>query len=53
MIVELKGKSLRGVFALARNQGVLAIRTITRRREDGLWRLGVILPVRRFGNETI
>lgn len=44
MIVELKGKSLKGVFALARNQGCTAILTITRRATDGLWRLGVVLP---------
>jgi hypothetical protein len=43
MIVELKGKSLRGVFELAKAQGCTVL-TITRRVDDGLWRLGVVLP---------
>lgn len=46
MIVELKGKSLKGVFALARSQGCTAILTITRRANEGIWRLGVVLPIR-------
>ena len=44
MIVELKGKSLKGVFAMAHNQGCIAILTITKRAGEGVWRLGVVLP---------
>jgi len=46
MLVELKGKSLRGVFSLAKNQGCIGFRSLTRRVDDGLWRLRVELPVR-------
>ena len=46
MLVELKGKSLRGVFALAKNQGCICIRSVVRRADDGLWRLRVVLPLR-------
>ena len=44
MLVELVGKSLKGVFALAKNQGCTSILTITYRPTDRLWRLGVVLP---------
>lgn len=44
MIVELKGKSLKGVFSLARNMGCTAVLTITKRAGEGVWRLGVVLP---------
>ena len=46
MLVELVGKSLRGVLALAKNQGCIGFRSLVRRREDKLWRLRVMLPVR-------
>lgn len=45
MIVELKGLSVRGVFALARNMGVETPRSLVR-RADGVWRLRVELPAR-------
>lgn len=48
MIVELVGKSLKGVFALARNQGCVGFRSLTRRPDDGLWRLRVNLPAQRW-----
>ena len=44
MIVELKGKSLTGVFALAKNMGCTAVLTITKRAGEGVWRSGVVLP---------
>jgi len=46
MLVELKGKSLRGVFALAKNQGCIGFRSLVRRADNGLWRLRVMLPAR-------
>lgn len=46
MLVELVGKSLKGVFTLAKNQGCIGFRSIVRRADDGLWRLRVMLPVR-------
>ena len=48
MLVELTGKSLKGVFALARNQGCTYVGSITYRKEDKLWRLAVILPAQRW-----
>ena len=48
MLVELVGGSLKGVFALARNQGCTRIRSLTRRADDKLWRLRVILPAQRW-----
>jgi len=47
MLVELVGKSLKGVLALARNQGCVGFRSLVRRADDKLWRLRVILPVQR------
>lgn len=44
MLVELKGKSLRGVFALARAQGCTIPRSL--RRIAGVWILRVELPSR-------
>lgn len=46
MLVELVGKSLKGVFALSKNQGCIGFRSLTRRADDKLWRLRVMLPVR-------
>ena len=43
MIVELVGKSVKGLFALAKNQGCKGFHSLVR-REDGLWRLRVTLP---------
>lgn len=48
MVVELVGKSLKGVFALARNQGCTGFRSIKRRADDKLWRLRIILPAQRW-----
>lgn len=47
-LVELKGKSMKGVFALARNQGCVGFRSLTRRASDKLWRLIVVLPDQRW-----
>lgn len=44
MLVELVGKSLKGVFALAHNQGCIGFRSLVRRADDKLWRLRVVLP---------
>ena len=46
MLVELKGKSLKGVFALAKNQGCIGFRSLVRHPDDRLWRLRVDLPPR-------
>lgn len=46
MLVELVGKSLKGVFALAKAQGCVGYRSVVRRAEDGLWRVRVMLPAR-------
>lgn len=45
MIVELKGKSLKGVIALAKNQGCLP-HTLSAVRRQGVWYLRVDLPPR-------
>jgi len=44
MLVELIGKSLKGVVALAKNQGCLYMRSAVRR--EGVWYLRVELPPR-------
>jgi hypothetical protein len=48
MVVELVGKSLKGVFALARTQGCVGFRSVRRYADDKLWRLRVILPASRW-----
>ena len=44
MRVELKGKSLRGVFALARNQGCIGFHCLRKYAGENVWRLIVTLP---------
>jgi len=53
VLVELVGKSLKGVFSLARNQGCIGFRSLTRRADDSLWRLRVELPPSKFGTPII
>lgn len=48
MLVELKGKSMKGLFALARNQGCIGFRSLTHRAGEGFWRLRVVLPAQRW-----
>ena len=46
MLVELVGKSITGVFALARNQGCTRVYSVVRRANEKVWRLRVELPPR-------
>lgn len=43
MVVELKGKSIRGVFALARNMGARVVGCL-KWDASGVFRIKVILP---------